>query len=158
MKRISIASVILLLCGFTSFAQQAEQNHAERFEQLGTSLRSPNVYRTASGAPGHMYWQQKADHEIVVELNDENQSIKGWQKITYHNYSPDPLSYLWIQLDQNQRAKDSNTPKVTESRISPNMSLSQLGGILWHDQDLGYKILSVKDLSGRDIPVTVNKT
>ncbi len=158
MKRISIASAIILLCGFTSFAQQTDQNHAERFEQLGTSLRSPNVYRTASGAPGHMYWQQKADHEIVVELNDENQSIKGWQKITYHNYSPDPLSYLWVQLDQNQRAKDSNTPKVTESRISPNMSMSQLGGILWHDQDLGYKILSVKDLSGRDIPVTVNKT
>lgn len=158
MKRISIASAILLLCGFTSFAQQTEQNHAERFEQLGTSLRSPNVYRTASGAPGHMYWQQKADHEIVVELNDENQSIKGWQKVTYHNYSPDPLSYLWIQLDQNQRAKDSNTPKVTENRISPNMSMSQLGGILWHDQDLGYKILSVKDLTGRDIPVTVNKT
>ncbi len=158
MKRISIALAILLLCGISGIAQQTEQNHAERFEQLGTSLRSPNVYRTASGAPGHLYWQQKADHEIVVELNDENQSIKGWQKITYHNYSPDPLSYLWVQLDQNQRAKDSNTPKVTESRISPNMSLSQLGGILWHDQDLGYKILSVKDLSGRDIPVTVNKT
>lgn len=158
MKRISIALAILLLCGFTGIAQQTEQNHAERFEQLGSSLRSPNVYRTASGAPGHMYWQQKADHEIVVELNDEKQSIKGWQKVTYHNYSPDPLSYLWIQLDQNERAKDSNTPKVAESKISPNMSITQLQGILWHNQDLGYKIISVKDMSGRDIPVTINKT
>ncbi len=158
MKRISLAIAILLLCGFRVFAQHTEQNHAERFEQLQSSLRSPNVYRTASGAPGHMYWQQKADHEIVVELNDENQSIKGWQKVSYHNYSPDPLSYLWIQLDQNERAKDSNTPKVAESKISQNMSMTQLQGILWHDQDLGYKILSVKDLSGKDIPVTINKT
>lgn len=158
MKRISLAIAILLLCGFRVFAQHTEQNHAERFEQLESSLRSPNVYRTASGAPGHMYWQQKADHEIVVELNDEKQSIKGWQKVTYHNYSPDPLPYLWIQLDQNERAKDSNTPKVAESKISQSMSMTQLQGILWHDQDLGYKILSVKDLSGKDIPVTINKT
>lgn len=158
MKRIVSVLAVLLLCGLTSIAQQTEQNHAERFEQLDASLRSPNVYRTASGAPGHMYWQQKADHEIVVELNDENQSIKGWQKVTYHNFSPDPLSYLWIQLDQNERAKDSNTPKVTESKISQNMSMSQIQGILWHNQDLGYKIISVKDLSGRAIPVTINKT
>ena len=158
MKRISIALAILLLCGFTGFAQQTEQNHAERFEQLGSSLRSPNVYRTASGAPGHMYWQQKADHEIVVELNDDKQSIKGWQKVTYHNFSPDPLSYLWIQLDQNERARDSNTPKIAENKISPNMSMTQLQGILWHDQDLGYKIISVKDMSGKNIPVTINKT
>ncbi len=158
MKRISIALAVLLLCRFQGIAQHTEQNHAERFEQLGGTLRSPNVYRTASGAPGHMYWQQKADHEIEVELNDENQSIKGWQKVTYHNYSPDPLSYLWIQLDQNERAKDSNTPKVAESKISQNMSMTQLQGILWHDQDLGYKIISVKDISGRDIPVTINKT
>ena len=158
MKRISIALAVLLLCRFQGIAQHTEQNHAERFEQLGGTLRSPNVYRTASGAPGHMYWQQKADHEIEVELNDENQSIKGWQKVTYHNYSPDPLSYLWIQLDQNERAKDSNTPKVAESKISQNMSMTQLEGILWHDQDLGYKIISVKDISGRDIPVTINKT
>ncbi|HQT22239.1 MAG: aminopeptidase [Sphingobacteriales bacterium 17-39-43] len=158
MKQISIALAILLLCGLQGIAQQKEQNHAERFEQLGGTLRSPNVYRTASGAPGHMYWQQKADHEIEVELNDENQSITGWQKVTYHNYSPDPLSYLWIQLDQNERAKDSNTPKVAESKISQNMSMTQLQGILWHNQDLGYKIISVKDISGRDIPVTINKT
>jgi len=158
MKRISIALAVLLLCGHLGIAQQTEQNHAEKFEQLGSSLRSPNVYRTASGAPGHMYWQQKADHEIEVELNDENQSIKGWQKVTYHNYSPDPLSYLWIQLDQNERAKDSNTPKVAESKISQNMSMTQLQGILWHDQDLGYKIISVKNISGKDIPVTINKT
>jgi len=148
----------VMLFAMPSQAQWSEQNHAERFEQLGPMLRSPNVYRTASGAPGHMYWQQKADHEIEVELNDENQSIKGWQKITYYNNSPDPLKYLWIQLDQNERAADSNTPKIAESRINPRMSLRQIEGILWHDLDLGYKILSVKDMAGNDIPVTIVQT
>jgi len=160
MKRILSAAFIAfsLLISQPVLAQSSEQNHAERFEQLGPMLRSPNVYRTASGAPGHEYWQQKADHEIQVELNDENQSIKGWQKVTYYNNSPDPLKYLWIQLDQNERAKDSNTPKIAQSNISDMMNLSQLEGILWHDLDLGYKILSVKDLSGKDIPITIVKT
>lgn len=154
----AFALIVGLLIVAPVSAQWNEQNHAERFEQLGPMLRSPNVYRTASGAPGHMYWQQKADHEIEVELNDENQSIKGWQKVTYFNNSPDELKYLWIQLDQNERAADSNTPKIAESRINPRMNLRQLENILWHDQDLGFKILSVKDLSGNDIPVTIVKT
>lgn len=158
MKKVSIVIVLLFLGGFSAMAQWSEQNHAERFEQLGPMLRSPNVYRTASGAPGHMYWQQKADHEIEVELNDDNQSIKGWQKVTYFNNSPDDLKYLWIQLDQNERAKDSNTPKIAESNINPRMSMRQLESILWHDLDLGYKILSVKDMSGNDIPVTIVQT
>ena len=160
MKRILLAAIIAfsLMISLPALAQWSEQNHAERFEQLGPMLRSPNVYRTASGAPGHQYWQQKADHEIQVELNDENQSIKGWQKVTYYNNSPDPLKYLWIQLDQNERAKDSNTPKIAQSNINDRMNLRQLEGILWHDLDLGYKILSVKDLSGKDIPITIVKT
>lgn len=160
MKRILSGAIIAfsLMLSLPALAQWSEQNHAERFEQLGPMLRSPNVYRTASGAPGHQYWQQKADHEIQVELNDENQSIKGWQKVTYYNNSPDPLKYLWIQLDQNERAKDSNTPKIAQSNIYDSMNLRQLESILWHDLDLGYKILSVKDLSGKDIPITIVKT
>ncbi|MDO9552483.1 M1 family metallopeptidase [Rhodonellum sp.] len=158
MKRLLTAIGIGLLTSVSLFAQKSVQNHAERFEQLGTTFRSPNVYRTASGAPGHMYWQQKADHEIEVELNDDNQSIKGSQKITYHNFSPDALTYLWIQLDQNERAKDSNTPKIASSQIGQRMSMRQLESIVWHDLDLGYKINSLKDMSGNDISVTINKT
>ncbi|MBT0812059.1 M1 family metallopeptidase [Litoribacter ruber] len=155
-------TILFVLMGFMlsplAQGQHSEQNHAERFEQLGPMLRSPNVYRTASGAPGHMYWQQKADHEIEVELDDENQSITGTQKVTYFNNSPDQLNYLWIQLDQNERAKDSDTHKIAPSKIDSRMSLRQLETILWHDLDLGYKINSVRDLQGNDIPVTINKT
>lgn len=150
--------VLLNLAIFSAIAQQGEQNHAERFEQLGPMLRSPNVYRTASGAPGHLYWQQKANHEIEVELNDEDQSITGTQKVTYINQSPDQLTYLWIQLDQNERAKDSDTHKIAESSIHPRMTMRQLESILWHDLDLGYKIHQVTDMDGNNIPVTINKT
>src|SRR5690606_32538053 len=72
-----------------------------KFEQLEYLLPTPNEYRTGSGAPGPAYWQQQADYDITVELNDNNQSISGAETITYHNNSPDVLRYLWLQLDQN---------------------------------------------------------
>jgi len=156
LKLTFIALLGLLTTGV--FAQHSEQNHGERFEQLGTMLRSPNVYRTASGAPGHMYWQQKADYKIDVELDDDNQSIQGSETITYYNNSPDQLTYLWIQLEQNQRGKDSETPKVTESSISGGMSLRELQGILWHSDDYAYQLLDVKDKNGNALPIALNQT
>lgn len=157
-KKILALAAIGLVGPAPVWAQQTEQNHAVRFEQLGSMLRTPNVYRTASGAPGHMYWQQQANYVIDVELNDDNQSIKGTETVTYINNSPDQLTYLWIQLDQNNRSKDSDTPKVTESNITPRMSLRQLEGILWHSEDYDLKILSIKDASGKPLHVAINKT
>ena len=65
------------------------------FRQLEEILPSPNEYRAASGAPGHRYWQQRADYRIRVRLDDEKQRINGEETVTYHNRSPLPLSYLW---------------------------------------------------------------
>lgn len=159
MRKIGLVALLAVLASFSGFAQQrSEQNHGERFEQLGNMLRSPNVYRTASGAPGHLYWQQQANYVIDVELDDENQSIKGTETITYINNSPDALSYLWVQLEQNQRGKDSATPKMAESSISPRMTLRQLQGIIWHSEDYAYQLLEVKDASGNALPVALNQT
>ena len=158
MKKLLAISAFTLLGISPLLAQENEQNHAVRFEQLGPMLRTPNVYRTASGAPGHMYWQQQANYVINVELNDENQSIKGSETVTYINNSPDQLTYLWIQLDQNNRSKDSDTPKVTESSLNPQMSLRQLEGILWHSDDYDLKIASIKDASGNPLNIAINKT
>lgn len=158
MKKIGLILSLVVFGAVQTFAQVTEQNHAERFEQLGTMLRTPNVYRTASGAPGHAYWQQKANYLIEVELNDDNQSIKGSETVTYVNNSPDQLTYLWIQLDQNNRSKDSDTPKVTESSIDPKMNLRQLEGILWHSDDYDVKIASIKDASGAPLNIAINKT
>jgi hypothetical protein len=157
-KKLLAITALGLAAIIPALSQHTEQNHAVRFEQLGTMLRTPNVYRTASGAPGHLYWQQQANYVIDVELNDDNQSIKGSETVTYINNSPDQLTYLWIQLDQNNRSKDSDTPKVTESSITPRMSLRQLEGILWHSEDYDLKILSIKDASGNPLNVAINKT
>lgn len=157
MKRL--LAFLLACSGFSpAFAQQSEQNHAERFEQLGNMLRSPNVYRTASGAPGHMYWQQQANYVIKVELDDVSQSIKGSEKVTYINNSPDQLTYLWVQLEENQRGPDSDSPKASESHINPKMSLRSLERIIWENGEYGYKVLEVKDSKGNPLKVAVNKT
>jgi hypothetical protein len=158
MKKLLAISAFTLLGISPLLAQETEQNHAVRFEQLGPMLRTPNVYRTASGAPGHMYWQQQANYVIHVELNDDNQSIKGSETVTYINNSPDQLTYLWIQLDQNNRSKDSDAPKVTESSLNSRMSLRQLEGILWHSDDYDLKIASIKDASGKPLNIAINKT
>ena len=101
MKRIFTAFIAIFAFGATA---QEYQNQG-KFEQLDYMLRSPNVYRTASGAPGHMYWQQKADYKIDVTLDEAKNQIIGSETITYTNNSPDDLTYLWVQLDQNMRAK-----------------------------------------------------
>lgn len=67
MKKLILLFTAICLWVFPSFAQHTEQNHGIRFEQLGPLLRTPNVYRTASGAPGHLYWQQQANYVIDVE-------------------------------------------------------------------------------------------
>ena len=97
----------------------APNTDQSKFRQLGQELPTPNTYRTASGAPGHQYWQQRADYVISAELNDENQSIKGSETITYTNLSPDKLIYLWVQLDQNIFDKESitNLTKTGEIKI-----------------------------------------
>jgi len=56
----------------TKHSKQSKSNHGNKFEQLGTILPDANNFRTASGAPGNQYWQQKADYEIDAFLNEKN--------------------------------------------------------------------------------------
>jgi len=79
-------------------------NHGNKFEQLGTILPDANTYRTASGAPGHEYWQQRADYKIQATLDEKKQYLHGEETITYFNNSPDVLTYLWLQLDENEHS------------------------------------------------------
>ena len=107
------------------WAQNPNLNY-NKFRQLKTELATPNSFRTASGAPGHEYYQQKADYKMNIELDDAKQIIRGAETITYHNLSPDPLTYLWIQLDQNIRAKDSDSYKISTNDMDDLMSFDQL--------------------------------
>lgn len=163
-KKIDFKIKTIALLGLIIFAvcsgitQEKVRTHGNKFEQLGTILRSPNVYRNAAGAPGHMYWQQKADYDIEVSLDDNNQSIRGNEKITYYNNSPDVLDYLWLQLDQNQRDQNSQTPRMTPSSMRDRMGVGDIERILGHNQDVGVKIGSVKDIKGQNLIYTINYT
>ncbi len=88
---------------------QSKTDPTDKFRQLEEILPTPNEQRTASGAPGRAYWQQRADYDIDVELDDAKQRITGKETVTYYNQSPDTLTYLWLQLDQNLFRKDSDT-------------------------------------------------
>ena len=120
-------SLTLLLGLMLSIVQAQNPNlNYNKFKQLKEEFPTPNIYRTASGAPGHEYYQQKADYKMNIRLDDENQRIYGDEVITYYNNSPDVLTYLWLQLDQNVRAKDSKTVQIQSGDIDDRMSFRQL--------------------------------
>ena len=150
--------LLFLFTLLSSFALHAQINSNQyKFSQLGSELPTPNTYRAASGAPGADYWQQKADYVMDIELDDENQRVYGEETVTYHNMSPDALTYLWIQLDQNMRAKDSNTSKIKTQNVNERMSLRQLKG-LDPEFDGGFKLDYVKDTDGNNLKHFVNQT
>ena len=159
MKKLFV--FLVLLSGF-SFGQAPKTESAPwqgKFEQLDQLLPTPNEYRTGSGAPGPKYWQQRADYIISAELNDENQSITGTESITYYNNSPDGLTYLWLQLDQNINAKGNNTLKTETNTIRDSLNtrlMAQNLGLF--DFDGGFKIKSVRDAAGKALPYTINYT
>jgi len=103
----------------SQFYNNPQASHGNRFEELGFLLPTPNEYRTASGAPGPKYWQQKANYDIDVSLDEQKNYIYGKETVTYFNQSPDKLDYLWIQLDENIHNPKSdnntdNTGKITD--------------------------------------------
>jgi hypothetical protein len=129
----------------------------DKFKQLKQEHATPNVYRTASGAPGHRYYQQKADYTISVELDDEKQRISGEETITYHNNSPDALEYLWLQLDQNVRAQNADRKLTQTMEMDERVNFNELAYFL-DDFDGGFKIESVTQASGSPLPYVINKT
>ncbi|MBC6401899.1 MAG: M1 family metallopeptidase [Ekhidna sp.] len=157
----SILLTITLFLTVIVFGQDRKQEDTEweqKFEQLGTMLPTPNVYRTASGAPGNMYWQQKADYKMKITLDDSNQSITGSETITYYNNSPDALAYLWVQLDQNVRARDSDTPLIGRNGMRDTLSATTVFRITGDaEYDGGFKIKSVKQ-DNKGMNYIINKT
>ena len=134
---------------------------ADKFRQLEELLPTPNDYRTASGAPGHRYWQQKVDYEIDVELDDATQRIRGREVITYTNNSPDTLTYLWLQLDANMKQPQSGRSLAAPApSLSAGLSYNSLDSLLTGTQfDGSVKVKEVLDVaSGVPLPHVVVKT
>lgn len=128
-----------------------------RFRQLHEELPTPTPYRTASGAPGHAYYQQRADYDMSIRLDDAAQKIHGEQTVTYHNQSPDHLHYLWVQLDQNIWDRESVTPLIRNETLQERMEFGEIRS-LFQDFDGGFKLEYVRGIDGKSLPYTVNKT
>jgi hypothetical protein len=155
MRIISIC--ILVLLSVSAFAQ--DKTWRGKFEQLDQTLPTPNEYRSASGAPGSKYWQQRADYTIDAEIDEAKNLLIGKETITYYNNSPESLKFLWLQLDQNINKKGNED----FGNVFGNMqdTLTGLGmQYLARPLDIegGYTIKSVTDKAGKSLNVTVNNT
>jgi hypothetical protein len=161
---------LYLVSLFTAFYATAQETPAvpkrepghydsNKFSQMYDLMATPNMYRTASGAPGPAYYQQQADYKMDIELNDKKARIDGVETITYHNNAPEALEYLWLQLDQNQKAPTSQSPLAESQRMDPafpadNFSRRFMEGLL----ERGFNIEYVKDSKGRPMKYTINNT
>ncbi|MGB5417715.1 M1 family metallopeptidase [Algibacter sp.] len=157
-------SFVFLFSGVFAQEQTKEkpQGHTDqnKFRQMKDVLATPNETRTASGAPGHAYTQQQVDYVMNIRLDEDKNQIFGDEKITYHNNSKDHLEYLWIQLDQNMRAKDSKTPDAAPESF--NAAFNGPGSFtkanLKERFDGGFNIEYVKNDDGSDLSHFINRT
>ncbi len=130
-----------------------------KFEPIDNMIAPPNAYRSASGAPGKAYWQQRADYKIKAVLNEANNTLSGEETITYYNNSPDDLSYLWIQLEQNVNKKENEDFGAINNSIRDGMNTRQMQFLTRAiDFPAGYSIKYIKDANGNSIKSLVNNT
>ena len=163
MKKIGLLLFSIVFITSVNFAQdsktKAGHTNQNKFKQLKELLPTPNLQRTASGAPGLKYTQQKVDYTMDIILDDKNTRIYGNETITYHNNSDDSLAYLWVQLDQNMRAADSKTPDIQSSSIPNSTSEKRFNKSYMEAAfDGGFKIESVKNTDDTNLSHTVNQT
>ena len=162
MKKV-MSVCLLVLCVYGAQSQHQSNpgsNHGNSFEDLNYLLPTPNNYRTASGAPGPNYWQQRADYDISVELDEPNNTLTGSETITYFNNSPTPLTYLWLQLDENFHNPASESNHATTGKMQNRMTDVQLSNLEpWRKlEGYGVNITSATDATGKTLSYTINQT
>jgi hypothetical protein len=143
----------------TEAVKEGGHTNQSKFRQLYQEFSTPNSYRSASGAPGPNYYQQQADYKMDITLDDKNAKIYGEETITYTNNSPDVLEFLWVQLDQNVRTKDTKSALRNGGGVplaAPTSSF--VSSYMKESFDGGFNIEFVKDANGRPLPFTINQT
>lgn len=162
MFRRPFVLIFLLLVAASVLVGQSKSKPSDKFRQLSDDeLPTPNEQRTASGAPGAKYWQNRADYVIDVEIDDVNQRLIGKETVTYKNVSPDTLTYLWLQIDQNIHAKDSDatiTQPAPAFDAATGVPIGRLDQIVNRTYDGRVNITSVRDAKGAPLKNTLNKT
>jgi hypothetical protein len=161
-KLILITS--LIFASLTAIAQEVKkepQGHTDinKFSQMYAEMATPNMFRTASGAPGPAYYQQRADYKINLELDDKASKMYGSETVTYYNNAPESLDYLWVQLDQNIARRDSQTPLIDSQTMPQATSVENFTKTyMGKGFDGGYNLEYVKDEKGNAMKYTINNT
>ncbi|MDB4252053.1 M1 family metallopeptidase [Flavobacteriaceae bacterium] len=167
MKKLASLAFSFLFIVTAVMAQDApkklQKGHTDqnKFRQLKDVLPTPNNRRTASGAPGYEYTQQKVDYVMDIVVDEDKNLLTGNESITYHNNSKDYLEYLWVQLDQNMRAPDSKTPLAKSEDLGNttfNDPVTFTKNNLTKSADFGFKIKEVNNSTGGSLSYTVNRT
>ena len=164
MKKFLIGCAVQLLAFSCIIAQNTQNNpnsnHGNKFEQLGTILPTPNEYRTASGAPGPKYWQQRCDYDIKCELDEKNLKLTGSEVITYFNNSPNQLTYLWLQMDENQHSSTNNANYQDGNNLPGRANAAAIERTIDNalPNDYGFNIIKIVDATGKPLKYTINKT
>ena len=160
-----ISCFLIVLATSTSLLAQntynnPNSNHGNKFEQMGGILPTPNEYRTASGAPGPKYWQQRVDYDIKCELDEKNLKLNGSETVTYFNNSPNELVYLWLQMDENQHSSVNNANYQTSNPMNRQLSPQAIDRVdeAKTDNGYGFNIVKLTDATGKSLKYTVNKT
>lgn len=163
--KYSISTVLIfLLVTFTSSlasvsAQAKNTISDDKFRQLEEVLPTPNVYRTASGAPGHKYWQQKVNYDIKIKLDDKTQQLTGFETLSYQNNSPDTLRYIWLQLDQNKLKRGSNAKLSKSTAPLKKVTYRNARNMIESEKfNGGYEITKVTASNGKPLHYVINGT
>ena len=162
-KKIKLFSFFFILTSSFLTSQEVKvpigHKNNNKFKQLYEEFSTPNRYRTASGSPGKDYYQQKVDYTMDIILDDENSKLYGNENINYKNNSPDELSYLWIQLDQNIRGEYKMEDMKTSSGVPEMSSIDSFVEEFTSEKFIGgFNIEKVLDENGRPLRFTINKT
>lgn len=153
-------AVYFLLISYSLLAQTVpfERINTSKFRQLSHELPTPNTYRTASGAPGHEYYQNQANYDMKISLDEKNHRIDGNGWITYENNSPDRLEYIWMQLDQNMRKPGSMTDLISKKSLPSSITPSEVSKSYIDKFEGGFNILKVSDQFGKELVYTIVNT
>ncbi len=162
---MSLPRLFAVLLAFVTFAgaahaqpiRQTQGTFVDRFRQLeGEDWPTPTDYRTASGAPGHRYWQQKVDYRISVALDEERRTLTGRSEVSYTNNSPDTLSYLWLLLDQNRFRRDSLSERTRTVGNTGETSFTEIRRAeRYQNWEGGFNDLRVTGADGQPLRFTV---
>jgi hypothetical protein len=140
---VAVAAVgVALLAG----PLRAQVGDTSAFRPL--RLPAPNEYRSAGGGSGHAYWQNRADYAIEAVLDTAKQEIRGTERITYQNNSPDALAFLWLQLDQNIFAEGS----INQRTSPPPLVFGGTPFVMASQGFVGGLALTRVEADGRSLP------